>query len=80
MDCHRAGNHDTVGSIPFTNVDLSLSMYTVDRIKNELKPAASFTHSGTQTNLDGTPAGDIELDQKITALRQFLDSTLPGCP
>ncbi|MEO6203518.1 MAG: PKD domain-containing protein [Nitrospirales bacterium] len=70
MDCHKAGNHDTVDST-FTAADLSLSQYTVPVIKSKLTTA----HLGGKTNL-----GDPELTQKITALRQFLDSTLTNCP
>jgi PKD repeat protein len=74
QSCHAAGVYDTTTS--FGAPDLSNTIYAVDRIRNQVKNAG---HTGGTTTL--TELSNPSLTTQITALRQFLDSTIStGCP
>ncbi|MCS6303752.1 MAG: PKD domain-containing protein [Nitrospira sp.] len=66
MDCHAPGDNQS-------GFNLSNPIYSPDFIKS--KPIVTGGHTGTKTNLAGE-----QLISALTALREYLDSTLPTCP
>ena len=75
-DCHAAGNYDGTTNTIYTPDPPNLSdiIFDVGRITARVKQPTT-NHPGGKTTLV-----DPELTTQVTALRQFLDSTLANCP